>query len=118
MSNWRPRSAWRRASAFTPSRQKLAADRGLDPLLQINLTATPERYYPEKTLASQIVGMLALERDGSWLTGYYGLEGYYDNFLRQRDGIGLTAKSTGNADRPARKMCSAFCRRWRAKTWC
>ena len=81
--------------------QKLAVDHGLDPLLQINLTATPERYYPEKTLASQIVGMLALERDGSWLTGYYGLEGYYDNFLRQRDGIGLTAKSTGTvADLP------------------
>ena len=39
--------------------QKLAVDHGLDPLLQINLTATPERYYPEKTLASQIVGMLA-----------------------------------------------------------
>jgi cell division protein FtsI/penicillin-binding protein 2 len=72
---------------------KLVEDRGLDPLLQINLTATPERYYPEQTLASHIVGMLALERNGSWLTGYYGLEGYYDNFLRQRDGIGLTNNS-------------------------
>jgi cell division protein FtsI/penicillin-binding protein 2 len=72
---------------------RLSTDRGLDPLLQINLTATPERYYPEKMLASQVVGMLALERNGSWLTGYYGLEGYYDHFLRQRDGIGLTAQS-------------------------
>jgi cell division protein FtsI/penicillin-binding protein 2 len=74
---------------------RLAADSGLDPLLQINLTATPERYYPEKMLASQLVGMLALERDGSWLTGYYGLEGYYDNFLRQRNGIGLTSQPKG-----------------------
>jgi cell division protein FtsI/penicillin-binding protein 2 len=74
---------------------KLAEEVGLDPLLQINLTATPQRYYPEQTLASHIVGMLALENDGSWLTGYYGLEGYYDNFLRQRDGIGLTAKADG-----------------------
>ena len=80
---------------------KLTSDRGLDPLLQINLTATPKRYYPEETLAAHIVGMLALERDGSWLTGYYGLEGYYDNFLRQRDGIGLTAQSKGTmADLP------------------
>ena len=47
---------------------KLAGDRGLDPLLQINLTPTPKRYYPEETLAAHIVGMLALERDGSWLT--------------------------------------------------
>jgi cell division protein FtsI/penicillin-binding protein 2 len=46
--------------------------------------------------------MLALENDGSWLAGYYGLEGYYDNFLRQRDGIGLTAKAHGTLqDLPA-----------------
>jgi cell division protein FtsI/penicillin-binding protein 2 len=81
---------------------RLIEDRGLDPLLQINLTATPNRYYPESTLASHIVGMLALERDGSWLTGYYGLEGYYDNFLRQRDGIGLTTRPNATiADLPA-----------------
>ncbi len=74
---------------------RLTAERGIAPLLQVNLTATPERYYPEQTLGAHIVGMLALDRGGAWLTGYYGLEGYYDNFLRQRDGIGLTAQPHG-----------------------
>lgn len=72
---------------------RLAQESGLDPLLQINLTATPQRYYPEGTLACHLVGMLALEdENSSWLTGYYGLEGYYDNFLRQRNGVGLTTQ--------------------------
>jgi len=73
---------------------RLAEEAGLDPLLQINLTATPQRYYPEGTLACHLIGMLALEdENSSWLTGYYGLEGYYDNFLRQRNGVGLTAQT-------------------------
>ena len=81
---------------------RLQDEAGLDPLLHINLTATPQRYYPENTLACHLVGMLALENENSsWLTGYYGLEGYYDNFLRQRNGVGLTARTeAGLADLP------------------
>jgi len=83
--------------------ERLSHEAGLDPLLQINLTATPKRYYPENSLACHLIGMLALENEtSSWLQGFYGLEGYYDNFLRQRDGVGLTAQSGAQmADLPA-----------------
>lgn len=74
---------------------RLAEVKGTDPLLEINLTATARRYYPERGLGSQVLGMLALENEkSSSLAGFYGLEGYYDNFLRQRNGVGLTARST------------------------
>jgi cell division protein FtsI/penicillin-binding protein 2 len=74
---------------------RLADEAGLDPLLHINLTPTPQRYYPEDTLACHLLGMLALEdENSSWLAGYYGLEGYYDNFLRQRNGVGLTTQAS------------------------
>lgn len=39
----------------------------------------PKRYYPEGRLASHILGFVAGDR-----RGYYGLEGYYDNFLRAK----------------------------------
>ena len=82
---------------------RLEEEAGIAPLLHVNLTATPERYYPENTLACHLLGMLALEdANSSWLAGYYGLEGYYDNFLRQRNGVGLTAKAgAALADLPA-----------------
>ncbi len=81
---------------------RLADEVGLDPLLQINLTATPQRYYPEDNLACHLLGMLALENENSsWLSGFYGLEGYYDNFLRQRNGVGLTTQTSASlADLP------------------
>ena len=55
---------------------------GAAPLLHVNLTPAPKRYYPENQLGAHIVGVMARLNDSAWLEGYYGLEGYYDNFLR------------------------------------
>ncbi len=44
-----------------------------------------KRYYPEGSLASQILGFVGKDKDGSD-TGYFGLEGYYDEQLRGRPG--------------------------------
>ncbi len=43
---------------------------------------TPERYYPQGQMASQMLGFLG----GSGL-GQYGVEGYYDNVLSGKSGI-------------------------------
>ena len=43
---------------------------------------TPARYYPQETLASQVVGFLGGEG-----TGQYGLEGYYEQDLEGKSGI-------------------------------
>jgi cell division protein FtsI/penicillin-binding protein 2 len=39
----------------------------------------PRRYYPHSTLASHVLGFVALDN-----TGYYGIEGFYDDTLRGR----------------------------------
>lgn len=72
--------------------ERLAKKVGLFPLLEVNLTPTPKRYYPEGELGAHLIGMLALSDESAWYEGYYGLEGYYNNFLRQRNNVGLTAK--------------------------
>ena len=74
---------------------KLAKEPGIFPLQQVNLTPTAKRYYPEHQLGAHLVGMLAQAGDSAWLEGYYGLEGYFDNYLRQRNGVGLTARADG-----------------------
>jgi cell division protein FtsI/penicillin-binding protein 2 len=65
---------------------------GLSPLLDVQLTPTSQRYYPEGTLAAHVLGLLARPDKSAWLRGYYGVESYYDLFLRKRDGVGLTEK--------------------------
>lgn len=42
----------------------------------------PVRYYPQKELASQVIGFL-----GGDATGQYGIEGYYNNVLEGKEGI-------------------------------
>ncbi len=41
------------------------------------VTPTPRRYYPHGTLCSHVIGFVALDD-----TGYYGIEGYYDDILQ------------------------------------
>ncbi|MEM7531585.1 MAG: penicillin-binding protein 2 [Chloroflexota bacterium] len=58
----------------------------------IHITPKPSRYYPQGTLASQVLGLVNTDRQG-----FYGVEGYYDNFL-QRRGVGLTGKVDDDID--------------------
>lgn len=46
------------------------------------------RFYPEGTLASSVLGLVASDADGSD-HGYNGLEGYYDGDLRGKDGTSI-----------------------------
>lgn len=41
------------------------------------VTPLPRRYYPHGTLAAHVLGFVALDN-----SGYYGIEGYYDDVLR------------------------------------
>jgi cell division protein FtsI/penicillin-binding protein 2 len=43
---------------------------------------TPERFYPQGALASQVLGFL-----GGQGTGQYGIEGYYENMLSGKSGV-------------------------------
>ena len=45
--------------------------------LPIIIEARPQRYYPEGNLLCHVLGFVPLNR-----IGYYGIEGYYDDFLR------------------------------------
>ncbi len=71
----------------------LAEEAGVHPLLNITLTPTPQRYYPERTVGAQVVGSLAILGDAAWTQGVSGIEDYYDQYLRKRDGVGLTGRS-------------------------
>lgn len=75
-------------------RERLAEEKGIHPLLYITLTPTPQRYYPEKNLAAHLLGIMAMVNNATWLRGVYGIEGYYESYLRQRDGVGLTSRVT------------------------
>ena len=44
------------------------------------------RYYPEASLAAQVLGFVGKDDKGN-LKGYFGLEGYYDRQLRGKPGI-------------------------------
>lgn len=74
-------------------RTRLADESPMHPLFQVTLTQTPQRYYPEKNLAAHVVGIVAMLDKATWLRGVYGVEGYYESFLRERDGVGLTSKT-------------------------
>ncbi len=56
-------------------------------LLGLSWQYSPGRYYPQETLASQLIGFVG--GDGS---GQYGLEGYYDDILRGKSGVKETKK--------------------------
>ena len=45
--------------------------------LGVDVEAKPQRYYPEGNLLCHVLGFVPPNR-----SGYYGLEGYYDDFLR------------------------------------
>jgi cell division protein FtsI/penicillin-binding protein 2 len=76
--------------------QKLAQERRAHPLLYLNLTPAPQRYYPEGPLAAHVVGFTAMVGNAIWRRGVAGVEGYYESFLRQRDGVGLTGNATAS----------------------
>ena len=48
----------------------------------LNFESAPGRYYPQETLASQVIGFLGGEG-----AGQYGIEGYYDDLLHGKKGI-------------------------------
>jgi len=75
-------------------RARLIEEDGTHPLIALTLTPTPKRYYPEKSLAAHVVGIVAMLDGATWLRGVYGVEGYYESFLRQRDGVRLTSRVT------------------------
>ena len=85
----------------------------------------PQRFYPEGDLAAQILGFVNMDRKG-----LYGLEGYYDEFLRapwlcgasRCPPLARTSRTTGSC--PTRYFClrpSAVtsCSAWTApsSTW-
>ncbi|MBP6913746.1 MAG: hypothetical protein KBC00_03995, partial [Candidatus Levybacteria bacterium] len=44
-----------------------------------------ERYYPEASMAAQLIGFLGIDKSGE-NKGFFGLEGYYNDQLSGRDG--------------------------------
>ncbi len=74
--------------------QRLTEEQGVHPLTAVTLTLAPQRYYPEQSLAAHLLGIVAMLDGATWLRGVYGVEGYYDSFLRERDGVRLTRQTT------------------------
>ena len=62
---------------------------------EINLAASPKRYYPYKDLAAHVIGFT--NTDG---TGIYGVEAYYDKLLAGTAGRYITAEDAHNNDMP------------------
>ena len=84
------------AQRIMAEQERVSKEKGMFPISTVSLFPAPKRYYPEARLASHIVGMVAVPDKSAWIAGFYGLEGYYDNYLRKRDGVGLT--TTADAD--------------------
>ena len=63
-------------------------------LNHIYLEPLPKRYYPQGALASQLIGFVGI---GSERTAHYGIEKYYDLFLRG-NGVGLTSHTEETLD--------------------
>ena len=59
------------------------------------LQATSKRYYPYDNLASHVLGFINNEGDG-----IYGLEAYYDEYLRGEDGKYVKAKDSHGNEMP------------------
>jgi cell division protein FtsI/penicillin-binding protein 2 len=51
----------------------------------IGFEPVSQRYYPEASMAAQMLGFVGLDQNGND-KGYFGLEGYYDRELRGKDG--------------------------------
>lgn len=47
-----------------------------------------ERFYPEASMAAQLLGFVGKDDSGSD-KGYFGLEGYYDRLLRGKEGLAM-----------------------------
>lgn len=62
------------------------------PLQYIAVRPVPQRFYPQGALASHLVGFVQAEH-----FGLYGLEEYYDTFLRA-EGVGLLEQSEQTLD--------------------
>ncbi|MBV7330078.1 penicillin-binding protein 2 [Chloroflexi bacterium TSY] len=65
-----------------------------DTLKNVYLKPIPQRFYPESELASHLLGLV---RIGTDRRAHYGIEEYYDLFLRQ-DGVGLTENRNASWD--------------------
>ncbi len=63
------------------SEEELRAVKNLN-LNSLTLENTPGRYYPQKEMASQVIGFF-----GGDSQGQYGIEGYYDDMLKGKKGI-------------------------------
>lgn len=74
--------------------ERLTEEQGIHPLLYVVLTPTPQRYYPEQRVAAHLLGIMTMLKEATWRRGLYGLEGFYESYLRQRNGVGLTSKTT------------------------
>lgn len=46
------------------------------------------RFYPEASMAAQLVGFVGKNKEGS-PKGYFGVEGYYDRLLKGKEGVGI-----------------------------
>ncbi|MDE2590278.1 MAG: hypothetical protein KGL95_11530, partial [Patescibacteria group bacterium] len=51
----------------------------------IGFEETPTRFYPEASMAAQLLGFVGKDENGN-NKGYFGIEGYYDRQLRGRIG--------------------------------
>ncbi len=59
----------------------------------VYLNENSKRYYPNDSLASSVIGFINYDNDG-----VYGLEAYYDDYLKGTDGLVIMAKdSKGDA---------------------
>lgn len=54
----------------------------------IGFSQTYERFYPEASMAAQVLGFLGKDEQGND-KGYFGLEGYYDRLLRGKEGVAI-----------------------------
>lgn len=62
----------------------------------VGYTSQEKRYYPEGVLASQVLGFVGSNDKGED-QGYYGIEGYFDQELRGKDGyVALETDQAGN----------------------
>lgn len=64
----------------------------LEKISGLEFTSQATRYYPEGTLAKNILGIIAKNDQGNY-KGYGGLEGYYDKTLSGRTGFSWTIKN-------------------------
>ena len=61
----------------------------------VNCEEVPSRFYPEGSLLAHLVGIV-----NSTSTGFYGVEGYYDQVLRGTEGRKTIEKGPGDNDLP------------------